>query len=606
MGFSFKKILKKDKGEVISPKAVASRSSFVGKGGKLAQGESHKIKPFRATSGAKYALIIGDEGAILVYMVGKVVQSRNFIAHASADNLKEFETILSKNINAPIFLIIDSMDQSFVQQSLPPISPLGVKKLIKKRLDRDLGADVIKGYILLERDSTGRRDWNFLMVALESSPHLNLWFEFIDKVNNRLNGIYLLSVEAENIVKNIDNALGISKKDKKKDTGPRWKFFVVHNKVGGFRQVILRDGRIIFTRLTQPVGEVTTEVIAGNIEQEMTSTVEYMKRLSFNPQQGLGVYIVASDDINSSLNLSRVPATYIHKFTPFQISELFAITGATQSSDQFGDVILSAFIASSRIHRLVLSLPKAIKINQIYDAMRYQRAAVGLAVLGMLGYSGVLGLGVLQKYSEIENLTQKKAIQQRKLDAINAEIKKSGIDIKKIGDSVALYKQILSESNSPLQLLSRIRAAIISPITIKDISWQTGASSDAAAGVPPAANKDNEDSVTLVLRFPEISSTDEAFKSVAKKVLVDVRAALPEYKVVYTKLPDALSKKSEAGEINFDDKEKVIEIDKAHLEATLSLVKQSANQPPVAPTPPSAIGAGNPTLSTDELIGLGK
>ena len=98
MGFSFKKILKKDKGEVISPKAAASRSSFVGKGGKMAQEESHKIKPFRATSGAKYALIIGDEGAILVYMVGKMVQSRNFIAHASADNLKEFETILSKNI----------------------------------------------------------------------------------------------------------------------------------------------------------------------------------------------------------------------------------------------------------------------------------------------------------------------------------------------------------------------------------------------------------------------------------------------------------------------------------------------------------------------------
>jgi hypothetical protein len=52
--------------------------------------------------------------------------------------------------------------------------------------------------------------------------------------------------------------------------------------------VILKDGRIIFTRLTQPVGELMTDVIAGNIEQEMASTVEYMKRLSFSPSQGLG------------------------------------------------------------------------------------------------------------------------------------------------------------------------------------------------------------------------------------------------------------------------------------------------------------------------------
>lgn len=601
MTFSLKKILKKDSGNAVSvppsmPKAAFNRRGSRQIGGKRGADIPLKKKAFRATSGAKYALIIGDDGAILIYIEGSVVQSRNFIAHASEENLKEFESILSKNSKAPIFIVIDSMDQSFIQQSLPPISPLGVKKLIKRRLERDLGADVIKGYVLLERDSGGRRDWNFLMVSLENSPNLNLWFDFIDRVDNRVNGIYLLSVEAENIIKSIDLATGLPRRSKKNPDVSQWKFFVSHNKVGGFRQVILKDDRIIFTRLTQPVGEVTAEVVAGNIEQEMASTVEYMKRLSFNLQQGLDIYVVASADINKAMDLSRILATNIYKFTPFEISEILGITGAAQPSDQFGDVVMSSYIASSKVHRLVLSLPKTLKVNNLYNIVRYQRTFVGLVVLGMLSYGGILGLGLMQKYTEIENLQQRKIIQQRKLDEINAEIKKSGIDIQKVGDTVALYEQLISEGQSPLGLLPRLRSAIIGSVGIREINWQGAVLPDPAANV-----QGGPESVSLLLRFPEISGTDEAFKAVAKKVLRDVRAKFPEYDVTYTKLPDVLNKTSETGEIVFADKKAPVEIENNKLEATLSLTRKAGNNIPhtETSTEPGAV-------STDELIGLGK
>jgi hypothetical protein len=42
---------------------------------------------------------------------------------------------------------------------------------------------------------------------------------FIEKVDNRLHGIYLLSVEAENIVKNIDRVINPPQKDKKSKSG---------------------------------------------------------------------------------------------------------------------------------------------------------------------------------------------------------------------------------------------------------------------------------------------------------------------------------------------------------------------------------------------------
>ena len=241
-------------------------------------------------------LFVGDEGAILVYIKGNTVINRQFVPDASDQNLAELRDTIDDDPKAPIVMVIDSMDQTYIQQTLPPVSSFSVKKLIKRRLDRDFGANDIKGAIVLGREQAGRKDWNFLMVSLERSPQINLWLDFVSDLPNRFQGIYLVSIETEIMLKNLEQAMGVPKTG----TGSKWKFFVSHNKVGGFRQVILRNGRIIFTRLAQPIGESTPEVIAGNIEQEMLTTIEYMKRLSFDPNDGLDIYVIASEGVKAA------------------------------------------------------------------------------------------------------------------------------------------------------------------------------------------------------------------------------------------------------------------------------------------------------------------
>ncbi len=220
---------------------------------------------------------IGDEGTVLVYIKNNSVQSRQFVPDAGEQYLQEIRQTLAKDPKAPVLLVVDNMDQTYMQQTLPPVSSMSVKKLIKRRLERDFGTNDIKGAIMLGREKAGRKDWNFLMVALEKSPQLSTWIDFVSGLPNRFQGIYLVSTEAEIIVKDLERAMGVPKEG----TGSEWKFFVSHDKVGGFRQVVLKNGRIIFTRMAQPVGETTPEVIAGNIEQEMLSTIEYMRRLGF-------------------------------------------------------------------------------------------------------------------------------------------------------------------------------------------------------------------------------------------------------------------------------------------------------------------------------------
>lgn len=416
--------------------------------------------------------MIGDEGAILVAMKANTVLSRQFVPDASAGNLQELRATLAKNPKAPLMLVADTMDQTYVQQTLPPVSSLSVGKMIKRRLDRDFGASDLKGALVIGREKEGRKDWNFLMIALEKTPQLTGWIDFILSTDNRLAGIYLLSVETEMVLKSLELAMG----QYMESGGSEWKFFVSHNKVGGFRQVILRNGRIVFTRLAQPVGESNAEVIAGSIEQEMLSTIEYMKRLSFNAAAGLDVYIVASQAIKEILDTSKFMARNVHVLTPFEVAQYMHIEGATQPTDQFGDVIMASLIAASRKHVLKFEVPQSKKVDTVYQLLMAQRAAGALALLGLVGYSGYTVYDLYEHSQMMEEYEQKKIVEQRRLEDLRQQIRQSNLDIDRISDIIDLYKGLREEMISPLPFIVKIYPILNdpllkNPVRIQSIDW---------------------------------------------------------------------------------------------------------------------------------------
>ncbi len=502
-----------------------------------------KAKKFKAKSGAKFVLFLGDEGAILIYLKGNIVHSRQFVPDASQENLREFRQTLSKDPLASLILVVDNMDQSYVQQTLPPVSSISVNKLIKRRLERDFGANDIKGAILLGRETSGRKDWNFLMVALEKSPQLSVWLEFIQELPNRFLGIYLLSVEAEMIVKRLEQALGVPKEG----TGAEWKFFISHNKVGGFRQVILRNGRIMFTRLAQPVGESNAEVIAGSIEQEMLSTIEYMKRLSYTPQSKLDIYIITSSAIKAALDPTKFSASTFHVFTPYEVGQYLHIEGAAQPTDQFGDVVLAATVGSNRRHVLSLSAPQTRRVDQYYQYVMYQRVAAAMAICGVLIYAGYIGRDILGLMSDSDRLKAEIAIQGKQLEALRREIKNSNIDVEKASDLIDMYRQLQVEKFMPLLLIEKLQPATKSPVWIQSIDWGFGSDirvnrrAQAAAGAAEAKPQSTQMTATIGLEFPQEASDPKMFRVVSKKVLADFKQWFQGYNVKYSTMPDQVT-----------------------------------------------------------------
>lgn len=506
----------------------------------------------------RFTLLIGDEGAILIYMKGSKVLSRQFVPDASESNLNELRETVAKDSKAPITVILDSMDQAFVQQTLPPVSSLSVQKLIKRRMDRDFRPDDIKGAIILGKDKEGRKDWNFLMISVDKSPQMTLWLEFIMSFENRFRGIVLLSVETEVFVKKLERAMG----GIKLATPSEWKFIVSHNKVGGFRQIILRNGRLIFTRLAQPVGEPTPEVIAGNIEQEMATTIEYLKRFGYDNRKGLDIFIIISEATAKLIDVRRFEARTTHIMTPYEISQYMGISGATQPTDQYGDVIMASTIGGSRASILKLTTVESRLFDSTQRLKYGQRLLGTFLLLGLLVYGAYLGYNALIVNSDIEDLQQKKTISDRTLAQVKKKVSDSKLDIDAMTDRINLYRVVKEQQRTPLPTLTLIASAIKSPLVIKSFQIKAGDQVKWQDGMTPqpleASQPDNPvqtiaEAVTITVRidYPVGLKNAVMFKKFNDDTLKEIQAVLKGYTVMMSDPPREYME-SNSLQISFD------------------------------------------------------
>lgn len=334
---------------------------------------------------SKFLLSIGDDGAVLVYMVGKQMEGRFFFAEPEST---ELERVLGTDPDAPIHIFADVSDQSYTPAALPPVSALNIQKLVQRRLFKDFDKNDIKGALLIERSKTGRRDWNYMFVSLRSAPPFSTWIETLVRQENRIAGIYPLPVEAEQFIRDVKKAI-VAENVVKPSV---WQMMITHNKVGGLRQVILKNGRITFTRMAQPVGGTSPGVVAGNIEQEALNTVEFMRRLGYEPEAGLDIIIITAAEVKRQLEPSRFQATNVFVMTPHEIAGQLGLEKTTEPKDKFADVVMLAYFGQHRKRILKLTTPLLTRIEQLTLArMALRYLPVVLVPLALL-------LGVVNLY----------------------------------------------------------------------------------------------------------------------------------------------------------------------------------------------------------------
>lgn len=514
-----------------------------------------------------FILLIADEGAILTHINGKTLTNRLYTKLEDEAGLNKFRNLLQSDPKVSISILLDVVDQSYNQQSLPAVSAFSIDKLVKKKLLRDFNRNELKGSIYIDRVKNGRADWNFLFISTPLVSPLTDWLNFIANLSNPFKAIYLLPIEAEKFIYNLSRSLNedlVKNKFKLLRSETEhincWQLFVVHNKVSGFRQVTYLNRKIVFTRHLNISLSESNNFIAGNIEQEVSNSVEYLKRLSLKEKDQLDLYIIVSSEIKNSLLKLKLAFTNLVIMTPFEAANQLNYQGAVAEDDKFGDVLISIDFANGKP-----TLPLIPDFNKkLIILEKFNKIAPWPLVIYSVVCLSNLGINYHQIYknkAEIDKLEQLKNIASTRL----IEVKKSAGNLKdaeKISNVVSLYKLIANNSSSPLLMIKNFINSKDENILVKTLVWKANLKSEGVTinqGInsfeqsQAAKNSSSNDDFTATFNL-EIYNNDydyQAFFNNFDDFIKNLKKIFINNNISYSRLTER---------INFNETNKVIPV----------------------------------------------
>jgi hypothetical protein len=316
-----------------------------------------KQKPFLVFS-------IGDDGCIITCFSGKTLIKRVFAINPLAS---EFEDIAKNYPTADIYVLLDNIDQSYNLALLPPVSSGYLKKLINRKIASDFDKNDLNSVIRMGREKTARKDHKCLFISVRNAPPVSDWIDAILELPNKFMGAYLLPLESANFISQLRE---IVKKEDAKIEAPQWEVLVSHNRVGGIRQVVLKDGQFIFTRISQlNLTSTDAESISNSITQEAINTLEYIRRIGYNDDQLLNIYFVCSRDIAQYVTDLSTNSIRVFSYYPYKIATELQFSAVAQESDKYCDVVFAASFANNKKKTTKIVTQKAISINKLYSAI---------------------------------------------------------------------------------------------------------------------------------------------------------------------------------------------------------------------------------------------
>ncbi len=488
------------------------------------------------SGGSRFILLIGDEGAILLRMAGNTVRDRCFAPSPAPEDLLEMEAMLAESPRLPLLLLVDVLEQSFVKDTIPPVGMLDEASVLQRKLRTTFPDARIRGAKFLGRDKrSARKDKEFLFVSVPETRLIAAWLEWARNARNPVRAIALLPLESLAMATALSNSLH-GKADR-----PDWTIMVSQHRTGGFRQIVVHKGQLVFSRLTQslPHGASAAE-IAATIDREHRLTMGYLRRMSFNDDQGLDIIVLGQPEVGPELVALGMPEHQVKMITPHDAAAMFKLKGVAEADDPYGEILHGAWVGQRR--RPVLPLmPDEIVHHQV--AMMTTRAGymVTVAVIGWYSYQLVnTYLANLELADQAELLLQ---ISLERTDELNHAIQVRGgytVSAPEVTDTIALFDQLEAEVPSPLPMLAVLASKLDEGMRANRVAWSVNGTVDGAEAV-------------LVLAFDilDAGGNVETAMSMSNAVADQIAGLLPDVTVEVTGPPlDVLPTQSLSGQVD--------------------------------------------------------
>ncbi|MFZ9181483.1 MAG: hypothetical protein ACO201_06415 [Rickettsiales bacterium] len=304
-------------------------------------------------------VLIGNNGTIISKHDGKNVTSE-FVEKISDDNKPNLNSFFNKNKHFPIYIILDTIDQTYKKKTYPSMRQYDLDKIAKRDLSSDGDKESLKNYIILKNNKTPSKrslikkndsgsKTDCLFITSSKSENINNWLNFIYELPNRLIGIYMLPVEAFNFFKKIIETTSTIKNQSILKIKEHSIFcLVIQTKTGGSRQIVFSNASIVFTRVVNY--NFNESNYSEKYFQDIYSTFEYLKRLYIDLSLSqFEVINIIPETASAEIMKSKNVELNITNFSVRNSADLLKLNNLKIEDDYFDILLNSVFINSPKI-----------------------------------------------------------------------------------------------------------------------------------------------------------------------------------------------------------------------------------------------------------------
>ncbi|MDN5248446.1 MAG: hypothetical protein QWI36_04910 [Wolbachia endosymbiont of Tyrophagus putrescentiae] len=283
-----------------------------------------KIKPK-----SKFMLSIGEEGAILLYFQNNTLNKRYFIKSKNSSVISDLRSCLADDRKAPLYLVLNHADQNYMLHSIPDVNRISAYLLAKTKVEHFANQYDINSALLIEKPGKYNSNWWYLLVLSKTQSMIRYWLDMLVDIGSNFKGILMLPIEMGNIAKKILH-----------ENPNHWKIMVASTKTSGYRQIVMKDEKIVFTRLIPFTGDNLPGIIAGGIYQEVKNTVQSLTKFGFKRDDPIDLCLIVQEDVKDSLSVINFSENSVSILTPYELNELLKLELAISEKDKFCDTVI--------------------------------------------------------------------------------------------------------------------------------------------------------------------------------------------------------------------------------------------------------------------------
>ncbi len=243
-----------------------------------------------------FFIVIRDEYTSIVHMNRSTFYQRSF--DNSEKDLSEAAALLNKNKNSPVHIVLDHTDTSLSLHPIPQLGISGTRELAARTLKKKYGDYELKNYMLLGKSTEKTRHLDCCFAAAKSNNNIDLWINMIVATPNNIAGFLLAPLELRNLYRYVHK----NTKTENKKTLTQWSIIVMSTRLGGMRQLVLKEGNTVFTRLIAATDGLQPEELADSLYNDVQSTIQYISRFGYTKNTcEIKIHTVAEAELNKIL-----------------------------------------------------------------------------------------------------------------------------------------------------------------------------------------------------------------------------------------------------------------------------------------------------------------